>query len=107
TRTCTVETPAPDRACRSGPCAPTHDASPSFTYSSTEAGSTFQCKLDGPGATPGTYASCLAAGKDYTALADGTYTFSVKATDPARSEERRAGTGRSTVGTPAPDTKNL
>ena len=48
---------------------------------STLAGSTFECKLDGPGSATGSYANCTSA-KLYTGLADGDYTFWVRATDP-------------------------
>jgi hypothetical protein len=40
----------------------------------------FECELDGPGAAIGEFAPC-ASPKSYTQLADGTYTFSVRAVD--------------------------
>jgi hypothetical protein len=49
-----------------------------FSYSSNEAGSTFECALDS-----GAFASCPASGADYVNLADGTHTFEVEATDRA------------------------
>ena len=58
TRAFTVETAAPDTTITTGPTGPTNNASPSFAFSSTKPGSTFECKLDGPGAATGTYASC-------------------------------------------------
>src|SRR3712207_8042005 len=42
TRTFTVDTIAPDTVIDSGPSGPTNDASPSFTFHSTESGSSFQ-----------------------------------------------------------------
>src|SRR5262249_9445138 len=81
TRTITVDTAAPATTTTSGPPRAPNDASPSFGFSS-EAGATLQCKLDGPGTTTGTYAGCTSP-KAYSGLANGTYTFSVRATDAA------------------------
>ena len=47
--------------------------SPSYKFTATLAGSTFECKLDGPGAATGTYTSC-ASPKAYGPLLDGRYT---------------------------------
>ena len=62
-----------------GPSGPTNVTSPSYRFTATLAGSTFECKLDGPGAATGTYTSC-ASPKAYGPLTDGRYTFSVRAT---------------------------
>ncbi|HEY6886822.1 MAG TPA: proprotein convertase P-domain-containing protein [Solirubrobacter sp.] len=62
-----------------GPSGPTNVNSPSYRFTSTLSGSTFECKLDGPGAATGTYTSC-ASPKAYGPLTDGHYTFSVRAT---------------------------
>ena len=79
TRTITVDTTAPETTITSGPIGATNGTSPSFGFSS-ETGATFQCKLDGPGATTGSYAACTSP-KAYGPLGDGVYTFSVRATD--------------------------
>jgi RHS repeat-associated protein len=81
TRSFKVDTIAPETTITSGPSGPTNNGSPSFAFSSSEANSTFQCKLDGPGSTTGASGSCSSP-KSYSSL-DGTYTFSVTATDQA------------------------
>ena len=50
---------------------------PSFTFSSTEGGSTFECQLDGGG-----WSSCSSP-KSYAGLTQGSHTFQVRATDGA------------------------
>jgi hypothetical protein len=59
------------------PANPTNNASPSFTFAASKAGTTFQCALDGAALAPCT------APQGYTALADGAHTFTVRGTDPA------------------------
>jgi hypothetical protein len=63
-------TPA-DTTIDSGPDDPTNNASPTFTFSSTDAGASFECRLTGD------YAPCSSP-ETYSALADGTYTFAVR-----------------------------
>ena len=60
----------------SGPSGTTNDPTPTFGFSS-EAGSTFECKLDS-----GPYATCSPP-KTTAHLADGSHTLKVRATDPA------------------------
>src|SRR5204863_1001969 len=48
-----ADTTPPDTSIDSGPSNPTAATSASFSFSSTEAGSTFECKLDA-----GSFASC-------------------------------------------------
>jgi myo-inositol-hexaphosphate 3-phosphohydrolase len=71
-----VDTTPPQTTITSDPPAST-STSPSFAFSSTETGSTFQCRLD-----DASYASCTSP-KGYTGLTTGPHTFSVKATDAA------------------------
>jgi hypothetical protein len=66
----------PDTAIASAPPDPSSSPVASFTYSSTEAGSTFQCKLDS-----GSFNSCPASGITYTGLLEGAHTFQVRAID--------------------------
>jgi hypothetical protein len=75
-RTLAIASP-PDTTITSGPSGTTNNASPSFGFSSSEAGSTFQCSLDS-----GAFAACSSP-KSYSSLPDGAHNFKVRATDPA------------------------
>jgi hypothetical protein len=82
TRTWTIapppsDTTSPETTIDSGPSGTTTSTSASFSFSSSEAGSTFQCRLDA-----GTFAAC-ASPASYATLAAGTHTFDVRATDGA------------------------
>ena len=101
TRTITVDSAIPDTTITSDPHDPTKSNSPSFSFTSTKANSTFRCKLDGPGAATGTFAACTSP-KAYAGLADGDYTFSVVATDPLNHEDPTPATEDFTVDTAAP-----
>ncbi len=96
-----VDTTAPATTINSGPSGTTSNASPSFDFSSDEPGSTFRCKLDGPGATTGSYAACTSP-RSYASLAEGSYTFSVYATDIAGNVDATPATRSFTVDTIAP-----
>ncbi|HVL90848.1 MAG TPA: hypothetical protein VM841_11515 [Actinomycetota bacterium] len=93
---------APDTTITGGPSGSGNAASATFTFTSTIAGSTFTCSLDG---APGQ--SCTSP-KSYSGLADGSHTFTVYATangvsDPtpaSRTWSVGAGGGSS----PVPDT---
>jgi|GEM_PF-2446643 len=69
------DTTAPDTSISSQPPASTKETSASFSFSSTEAGSTFACKLDSA-----SWSSCSSP-KGYSGLSVGSHTFSVRATD--------------------------
>jgi hypothetical protein len=71
----TVDRTLPDTTIVTKPGDPSHEASPTFTFSSNETGATFKCSLDGASFT--TCASPLVL----PALADGTHAFAVRATD--------------------------
>jgi hypothetical protein len=68
-----VEDTAPETTIDSGPASVVNSASASFSFSSSEAGSTFECSLD---AAP--LAEC-ASPKEYAGLLDGEHTFEVRA----------------------------
>jgi hypothetical protein len=73
----TPDTTPPDTTILSGPSGTTTGTSASFSFSSTESGSSFECTLDS-----GFYASC-ASPESYSGLSVGSHTFSVRATDAA------------------------
>jgi len=78
----TVDTIAPHTTITSRPSDPTNQTSAGFSFSSNEAGSSFECRIDA-----GAYSAC-ASPLVYSNLASGqTHTFSVRATDPANNTE--------------------
>jgi hypothetical protein len=77
-----VDTQAPTATIKSGPANPSTGASAVFTYESSQLGSSFECSLASQGQADG-FASCPSTGTTYTSLADGSYTFKVRATDKA------------------------
>src|SRR5215210_6316107 len=94
-----VDTTPPETTIDSGPSGTFTNPSASFTFSSNEAGSTFECKLDA-----GTFGSCSSP-KSYSGLSDGSHTFSVRATDGAGNLDATPATRTWTVSTaPPPDT---
>ena len=76
-RTFTIDNAAPNTSIDSSPADPSNVTGPSFTFSSTEGGSTFECQLDGGG-----WSSCSSP-KNYSGLSQGSHTFQVRATDGA------------------------
>jgi hypothetical protein len=69
----------PETTIDSGPGTTTTDTTPTFEFSSDEAGSSFECRID---AAP--FAACSGPGASHTAgpLAAGAHRFEVRATDP-------------------------
>jgi hypothetical protein len=72
-----ADTTPPDTSIASGPSSATTATSASFSFSSSEAGSSFACKLDG-----GNWAACVSP-QTYSGVTVGAHTFSVRATDAA------------------------
>ncbi len=80
-----VDTTPPTATIKNHPQDPSPGASAAFTYQSNEVNSTFECSLSSGG--PDSFASCPLSGKTYTNLADGVYTFKVRATDLAGNQQ--------------------
>jgi hypothetical protein len=70
------DTAVPVASITSGPASPTNQTSATFTFSSSESRSWFQCSLDG--APP----QVCDSGVSYSGLVDGPHTFDLTATDP-------------------------
>ena len=77
TYTWTVDTIPPDTTLDSAPPGDSNSASASFTFRSSEPGSTFVCSLDAGG-----FDGCSSP-KSYSGLGDGEHTFRVEAVDAA------------------------
>lgn len=97
-RTWTVDTVVPDTTITSGPTGTVGIASASFSFTSTEAGSSFTCSLDGAA-----FSSCSSP-QNYTNLANGSHTFQVRAADAAGNVDSTPASRTWTVDTLAPDT---
>ncbi len=86
-----VDTTAPQTAIGSGPPTETTATAASFAFSSSEAGSSFECKLDS-----GSWAACTTP-KAYTKVTPGSHLFSVRAIDAAKNVDATPATGAWTV----------
>ncbi len=106
TRSWTVQSAAdttpPNTSISSGPAATTTSTSASLSFSATESGSSFECKLDS-----GSWSACTSP-KSYSGLAVGSHTFSVQATDAAGNTDAtpasQSWTVQSAADTTPPDT---
>jgi hypothetical protein len=93
TRTWAIDTTAPDTTIASGPSGTVTATTASFSFSATET-ATFGCRLDGAA-----FAACTSP-KDYSALAAGSHTFDVRATDTAGNLDATPATRTWTVSAP-------
>ena len=98
TRTWTVDATAPETSITSGPEGPVNSTSATFGFSSPEEGATFECSLDSA-----TWSSCSST-KTYSSLADGSYTFYVRAKDGPGNRDPSPASRSWTVDTNAPNT---
>jgi Bacterial Ig-like domain len=94
----TIDTVPPNTSMTSQPSSLSNSASPSFSLSATEVGSTFDCELDGGG-----FASCSSP-KSYSGVADGAHTFQVRAVDPAGNADASPASYSWTIDATPPDT---
>ena len=76
-RAWTVDTVAPDTTITSGPSGVSSTATPTYTFTASEAPASFQCRVDGA-----PFAACSSP-HTTTPLANGVHTFSVRAIDAA------------------------
>jgi subtilisin family serine protease len=88
----------PETNITSNPVALSNSARATFTFTSTVAGSTFECSLDG-----GPFAPCKTP-KKYSKLANGAHTFEVAAIDPNDIKDPTPANFNWTVDTARPDT---
>lgn len=97
-----VDTTPPTTTIDSHPPDPSPGASVSFTFHASESAAGFECSLSAGGAPP-SFAAC-ASGKTYNGLADGEYTFAVRATDLAGNQQAEPATFSWTVDNSVADT---
>ncbi|MEW5853280.1 MAG: hypothetical protein AB2A00_31155 [Myxococcota bacterium] len=93
-----IDQSPPDTNITGQPNNPTNQTSATFTFTSTETGSSFECELDAGGFTP------CASPRDFTGLGESTHTFRVRATDPAGNTDTSAASFTWTVDRTPPDT---
>ena len=94
----TLDTTPPDTTITAGPSGPTNDSTPKFDFTSSEAGSTFECRVDS-----GAFTACTAP-RTTALLRDGTHTFEVRATDASGNVDPTPAIRTFKVDTVAPDT---
>ena len=93
----TLDVDPPETTITSGPAALSASPDASFAFTSDEAGSTFECSLDGA-----TFGGCTSPAA-YTALSDGAHTFDVRATDGAGNTDPTPDTASWTIDATAPN----
>ena len=96
--TFSVDTTTPDTTITDAPPDPSGTSAATFAFTSSEAGALFQCQLDGDG-----YGACVSP-KQYSGLADGPHTFSVRARDAAGNTDPTPATRTWTIQAPADTT---
>jgi large repetitive protein len=94
-RSWTVDATPPQTNLGQTPPASTSSTSASFTFTASESGSTFQCRLDSGGFEPCT------SPRTYQGLSEGSHTFAVRATDARGNQDQSPATHTWTI-TPPP-----
>lgn len=89
----------PDTSITASPSSLSLSPTASFSYSSSEPGSSFECRLGGG------FSPCPASGTTYNDLPNGSYTFEVRATDTAGNVDSVPAAYSWQIKSPAPDTK--
>jgi hypothetical protein len=99
-RSFTVDTAAPQTTITAGPAngSSTNDPTPTFSFTSSEAGSTFECRADS-----GSWINC-ASPHTTGQFADGAHTYEIRATDQAGNADQSPAIRSFTVDTAAPET---
>lgn len=92
----TLDSEPPNTTITSGPSYTVRSTSASFGFSSSESGSTFECRRDG-----GEWSSCSSP-KDYSSLSQGDHTFEVAAIDAAGNRDATPDTRSWKIDTVAP-----
>lgn len=90
------ETP-PETTIDSKPPDPSSSSAASFSYHSSEPGSSFECKLDEE-----SFSSCEASGISYSSLTDGLHSFQVRAIDASKNIDPTPAGYSFTVAVPVP-----
>src|SRR4029453_9786934 len=95
TTTVNVDTTPPQTTIHTGPAGLTGDATPTFEFSASESGSSFECRVD-----EGSWESCSSP-VTLAALSDGPHKFEVRATDQAGNPDQSPDSRSFTVDTPS------
>ena len=91
-----ADTDPPETTISAGPSGLTNDPNPSFSFTSDEAGSTFECSLDGSA-----YGACSSPAA-LSGLVDGAHGFSVRATDTSANSDATPASRSWTIDATAP-----
>jgi hypothetical protein len=94
----TIDLTAPNTTLDSGPANPSSNTTPTFTFSASEPGSSFECRIDGGG-----WSSCTSP-HTTAALGAGSHTFDARATDPAGNTDGTPASQTWTIDLTAPNT---
>jgi hypothetical protein len=99
TQAVTIDTTPPQTTIVSGPSGPTRDATPTFAFTTSQPGSTFQCRVDA-----GAWIAC-GSPRTTAKLADGAHTFRVRAKDAAGNTDTTPASRSLKVDTGRPSSK--